>query len=392
MAKVANIKKLKTRRRKMDFSVSEILGKLERGEIVLPPFQREKVWKRANKSEAIYSLMAGLGLLPLVLLELSNGSYLLLDGRQRVSAIKDFVDNKFSIRLNPRLKHNPQIASLLEGKKFKDLPKEYQKALMNEEISAVVYEVDDEGKENDIAIELFERINLTPVLLSPGEMLFTLFYAHAGRNLSKVQLIDQTAGEINEKENLRKALFRNLIRLLVVYGDLEKWRGGSVNFSNIDEYLLKGGLEFLKSVRTKRLEKLLKAVKAIVKELKSEKLSLAHKSYLADLLAPVLELYEKEFAEYTPEDFAEVVAKDIILPILNKPELKETLRAKYTSSPSKIRERVLIANEAVEYARLKKSVYQKEIDKLKQKRKKEMNKRFNAELRKELIKNVVGQL
>ena len=85
--------------------------------------QRDLVWTIEQKRELIMSVLIGRHIPHCAVINTINKEdsskdlYLIIDGKQRLTTIFDFIDNKFSIEL--------------EGKEylFSDLPTEYQQAI-----------------------------------------------------------------------------------------------------------------------------------------------------------------------------------------------------------------------------------------------------------------------
>lgn len=65
----------------------------------LPPFQRPEVWSISQKSKFIESVFLGfdLGLFVISSNIHNESDGWLIDGQQRMTALRDFIDNKFSI-------------------------------------------------------------------------------------------------------------------------------------------------------------------------------------------------------------------------------------------------------------------------------------------------------
>jgi len=77
-------------------------------------FQRNTVWTRKQKSQLIESLLLGIPIPYIYVYEGKNSNLIVIDGRQRLSAIFDFLDNKYSLI-------GLEFLTNLEGKKCKDL-------------------------------------------------------------------------------------------------------------------------------------------------------------------------------------------------------------------------------------------------------------------------------
>ncbi len=87
----------------------------DRGELVIDPeFQRNDVWSARQRSELIESVLMGIPLPVIYLFESRDGKKQVVDGRQRITAIIDFLNDK--IRLS-----DLKILGNLNGKTFSQL-------------------------------------------------------------------------------------------------------------------------------------------------------------------------------------------------------------------------------------------------------------------------------
>ena len=82
-----------------NFSAFQLFRKYKQGLIKLDPeFQREgNVWSPKQKSELIESVIIGIPLPILYIKEDKSGNWILIDGRQRLSTIFDFLEDKFPL-------------------------------------------------------------------------------------------------------------------------------------------------------------------------------------------------------------------------------------------------------------------------------------------------------
>jgi hypothetical protein len=70
----------------------------ETEELVLAPdFQRNSVWKTEQKHELIESLLMGIPIPVIYVFENEQGVKQMVDGRQRVGTIIDFMNGKFAL-------------------------------------------------------------------------------------------------------------------------------------------------------------------------------------------------------------------------------------------------------------------------------------------------------
>ncbi len=80
-----------------DWTVETINSQLSKGNIDLnPKFQRRDAWNDMNKSRLVESLMLGIPVPPIILAEKKDnkGKYIVIDGKQRLLAIRQFCAKK----------------------------------------------------------------------------------------------------------------------------------------------------------------------------------------------------------------------------------------------------------------------------------------------------------
>ena len=67
----------------------------ERGELIIDPnFQRNKVWTNKQAAELVESILMGIPIPTIYLFEMKNGKKQVVDGRQRITAILDFLKDE----------------------------------------------------------------------------------------------------------------------------------------------------------------------------------------------------------------------------------------------------------------------------------------------------------
>jgi len=158
-----------------DWTAETILRQLERGNIYMnPKYQRRDAWRSAIKSRFIESLILGLPVPPLVLAEAKGkrGSYIVIDGKQRLLTIRQFAARPDD-SIYPQLKlKGLEIRPSLNGKSMSDLEsdpagKSDLDGFQNQTIRTVVLR----NWPNDSFLHLvFLRLNTGTVQLSPQEL------------------------------------------------------------------------------------------------------------------------------------------------------------------------------------------------------------------------------
>jgi hypothetical protein len=125
---------------------------VEQKKLRMPDFQRQFVWKHDQMSLFIESVLLGFPLPPLYINKNKEGKYIVVDGRQRLTTLKKFLQNEFRLT-------NLNALSELNGKNFKDLMKinsEYQTRI--EDTKLLVYLIQP-SVPLEMVYDIFNRIN-----------------------------------------------------------------------------------------------------------------------------------------------------------------------------------------------------------------------------------------
>lgn len=154
----------------IDWSVSSLIEQLQEGNIDLQPqYQRRDAWSLAKKSKLIESLILGLPVPQLVLAELpsAKGTFVVLDGKQRLTAIHQFIGGVPNSTANDfRLRDLP-ILTDLNGLSYAAMGHDQVRAFLNQPVRTVILR----GWQTDEFLHLvFHRLNSNVVPLSPQEL------------------------------------------------------------------------------------------------------------------------------------------------------------------------------------------------------------------------------
>ena len=134
-------------------------GNEDDSDIFVPPYQRHFIWDPRRQSRFIESLLVGLPVPFLFFAELRDGRLEIIDGRQRLSTCKAFLEDKLELQGMERLVR-------LEGFRFQHLSKAQQRRFKNRTIRSVV--VSEKATEDDRR-DLFDRINTGSLIANPAE-------------------------------------------------------------------------------------------------------------------------------------------------------------------------------------------------------------------------------
>lgn len=145
-----------------------------------PEFQRELVWSSKQKSELIESMIMGIPLPAFYVREDKNGVYIVVDGKQRLTALFEFIDCKYRLsKLN--------ILKKLEGKNFEELTPIEQNKIEDYTLSINVIKAPTSDR---VTFDLFDRVNRGGTHLNNQEMRNALYQGTSTElinNLAKME-------------------------------------------------------------------------------------------------------------------------------------------------------------------------------------------------------------
>jgi hypothetical protein len=134
-----------------DLSLATLAQMVESNAIdIRPEFQRRERWSTNKRSALIESFLLNIPIPPLYLAEDDFGSYSVIDGKQRLSAITDFMSNRLALNGLERFGE-------LEGATYEMLPMALQNFLaVRPSIRAVTLL---RQSDSDLKYEVFHRLN-----------------------------------------------------------------------------------------------------------------------------------------------------------------------------------------------------------------------------------------
>lgn len=136
-----------------------------------PFYQRRPRWERKKQSLLIESFIMNIPVPPVFLYENDFNSYEVMDGQQRISALRDFYDNRFALT-------GLTVWPELNGRKYHNLPQSIKSGLDRRSISSIVVLKESTGSDEDadfLREIVFERLNTGGTDLSPQEIRNALY-------------------------------------------------------------------------------------------------------------------------------------------------------------------------------------------------------------------------
>jgi len=153
-----------------DFSLQGLKEMVD-GQIIdlSPKYQRRERWGIDRQSELIESFLLNVPVPPIYLAEEEYGIYSIIDGKQRITAVADFLNNVFA------LKGLSQFTEI-NGAKFRDLPQALQSALRIRPYLRVITLL--KQSHPQLKYEVFMRLNRGGIQLNNQEIRNVAFRGH----------------------------------------------------------------------------------------------------------------------------------------------------------------------------------------------------------------------
>ena len=165
--------------RQENCTVHDVLWRILKGTFVMnSEFQRDFTWKDDQQSKLIESVIMRIPLPVLYLAEDEQGRIIVVDGLQRLSTFKRFVDNGLVLKLPDR--------DDLNGKRFGDLPPKLQNRV--EDCNLILYVIDQRVPEQ-ARLDIFDRVN-SGMPLTRQQMRNSLYMGEATRFLKEESTTD----------------------------------------------------------------------------------------------------------------------------------------------------------------------------------------------------------
>lgn len=140
------------------------LCEVRRELVIDPDFQRNSVWGSKQKMELVESILMGIPIPVMYLFEMKDGTKQVVDGRQRITAILDFLNNRFALK-------DLKILRNLKGC-FDDLDPKLQGIF--EDYQLFFYIIQPPTPER-VKYDIFDRVNRDGTRLNSQEMRNALY-------------------------------------------------------------------------------------------------------------------------------------------------------------------------------------------------------------------------
>lgn len=162
------------------WSAKQIAGMVKNGKIDFNHIvQRSFVWERSRKSALIESMILGYPVPSIFAKRIDDGTgkrggniYYIMDGKQRLSTIKEYLNDEFDLTDLPTIKYvdtttGEEVEEDISGMKFSELPEGLQDMLKDTMFSIIYFDNLTPTEER----ELFKRLNAGKPLSTKSKVL-----------------------------------------------------------------------------------------------------------------------------------------------------------------------------------------------------------------------------
>lgn len=146
---------------KIELPISALLGMVQAQIDLAPSFQRREVWDDKKQSRFIESLIMNVPVPPVFMGEDKYGKYVVLDGRQRLTALTRFLRNEFKLV-------GLKVWTELNGDQFSDLERKKLDVSLTRRFLPAVILLKESSPE--VKYDVFERLNTGGLNLNAMEI------------------------------------------------------------------------------------------------------------------------------------------------------------------------------------------------------------------------------
>lgn len=151
---------------KIDLPISTLPEMIKEQIDLNPDFQRRDRWDVEKQSRFIESIIMNVPIPPVFLGEDQYGKYVVLDGRQRLTAIKDFLSNIFKLS-------GLKVWEDLNGQNYNELQKKKLSAAITRRFVPAVVILKESSSQ--VKYDVFDRLNTGGVIAVPMEIRNAVF-------------------------------------------------------------------------------------------------------------------------------------------------------------------------------------------------------------------------
>lgn len=240
-----------------EFTVEELINKLQQGNIYIPDFQGQYVWTRKDASHFIEYLLSGLPVPGIFLYKEETGKMLVIDGQQRLKTLQFFKEGIFEERKFRLIDVNDTYLN----KTYKTLTYEEKKWLNDSIIHSTILRQDEPSEDMSSVYHVFVRISKN---LQPQEVRSRIFHGEFSKFLNEINKYENWRNLYGESRSKKLKDVELILRFYSLYYNYKKYIKPMKEFLNIfmskNRNLQKYSKEKLKKVFKNTIDVIYKSI------------------------------------------------------------------------------------------------------------------------------------
>lgn len=225
-------------------SLDGLIKRIKNEEINLnTDFQRKGgLWTPKQKSQLIESLLLKIPLPAFYFDSAQEDNWLIIDGLQRISTLKEFVIDK-TLKLT-----GLEFFDDLRGLGYDDLPRTFIRRIEETNIVAFIVR---KGTPVNVKYNIFKRINTGGLELAPQEIRHALFFGTATKvckDFAQLEIFKKATSHSIKEDRMMDQEFVLRFVACCLYG--------TENYEGIPDNFLNGAMEYLNKVSPAEIEKI----------------------------------------------------------------------------------------------------------------------------------------
>lgn len=191
---------------KKDFTLSNIREMFDEGDIIpQPDYQRDYVMDQKQASKLVESILIGIPIPTVYLCEELDNTYSIIDGQQRMTSFVKYLKNEFALKGLEELTD-------LNGKKFSELDKNYQRNIKSSTLSSIILLKESQ----ELKYEIFARLNQGAVKLKPQELRNCIYRGTFNNLIEEIANNNKYLPELFIEKNKRKNYQEYVLRFFAL--------------------------------------------------------------------------------------------------------------------------------------------------------------------------------
>jgi hypothetical protein len=217
----------------VDYNLGTLADLVQRDKIDLSPrYQRRFRWDASRQSRLVESFLMNVPIPPIFLSEDRYGTYAVIDGKQRLFAIREFIRGRLKLR-------GLKVFGEINGQSIDDLPSRLRDILETRATLRAIIILPQ--SQPAVKFEVFKRLNTGGVRLNPQEIRNSSYPGPLNDLILSLSVLPEFHGLLGIKDRDRSAIYREMrdaefvLRFLTFRDNWDSFAGGMMR--HMDDFM-----------------------------------------------------------------------------------------------------------------------------------------------------------